>query len=109
MVNEGWAAYGARLLLELAALLGVAFGAVIANAHAAFPNGPPSSAVLPSPESATARPCPEFGAPRPTSLLPCWIHWLPIRLNTQAPPSTLLSGTPISAVFPSLESATGPP
>src|ERR1700730_15988074 len=107
MVNEGWAAYGARLLLELAAMLGVAFGAVIANT--VVPDGPPSSAVLPSPESATAEPCAEYEAPRPASLLPCWIHWLPIRLNTQAPPSGMLSGTPSRAVFPSLESATGPP
>src|SRR5579872_7352458 len=59
--------------------------------------GPPRIAVFPSPESATDQPCPASAeAPAPTSLVPCWLHTPPVRVNTHAAPApkslpTLLS------------------
>src|SRR6187551_2736331 len=68
-------------------------------------------AVLPSAESATAPPCwaPQHHVVVPTSLLPCWVHTAPLRVNTQAPPALLSSVPPISAVLPSADNATAAP
>jgi hypothetical protein len=86
------------------------------NTHAAptlaLSPGPPSSAVLPSGESATLEPTsPAPTSPEPSknswSFAPCWVQVEPERVNTQAAPTLLLSaGPPISAVLPSEESAT---
>src|SRR5450759_1713700 len=68
-------------------------------------------AVLPSPDSATeslwkALPT----APVPTSLLPCWVQTLPLRVKTHAAPVPLLSvNPPTMAVLPSADSATDQP
>src|SRR5262249_39659676 len=73
--------------------------------------GPPTSAVLPSPDSATEVPWSAVPtAPVPTSLFPCWLHTPPLRAQTHAAPVTLLTATPpTSAVVPAADSATGKP
>src|SRR6516225_8761233 len=74
--------------------------------------GPPTMAVLPSADSATEKPCWANGptAPVPTSLLPCWLHIPPLRVNTQAAPPRVLSfGPPTMAVLPSADRATEVP
>ena len=92
------------------------------NTHAApkLPpsKAPPISAVLPSPESAALapnQPLPLSPVPSlaqllgqsPTSFAPCWVQAPPERVNTHAAPAPSLSvAPPISAVFPSSESAT---
>src|SRR6516165_8493231 len=73
---------------------------------------PPTIAVLPSADSAAETPCwtklPT--APLPTSLLPCWVHTPPLRVNTHAAPALLLSPhPPTSAVFPAADSAAEAP
>src|SRR6266700_2437885 len=78
------------------------------NTHAApvllLSDHPPTMAVLPSAESATAMPWRPFPtAPMPTSFLPCWLQALPLRVNTHAPST---SHPPMMAVLPSAESAT---
>src|SRR5258708_23340362 len=64
--------------------------------------------VFPSPEIATDHPwCPIPTPPEPTSLGPCWLHTLPLRVYTHAAPVWLLSRYPPTiAVFPSAEIAT---
>src|SRR6516165_3977745 len=71
--------------------------------------GPPTMAVVPSPDSATERPCWALPtAPMPTSLLPCWLQTpLALRVKTQAAPAPelvpapgLSSGPPTMAVVP---------
>src|SRR5262245_665736 len=68
-------------------------------------------AVLPPADSATEVPWLAFPvAPVPTSLLPCWVHTPPLRVNTQAAPALLLSRKPPTmAVLPSADSATERP
>src|SRR5215470_2248992 len=61
------------------------------NTHAApapeLSQGPPTTAVLPSADSATELPWKAIAlAPVPTSLLPCWVHIPPLRVNTHAAP-----------------------
>src|SRR6202007_1291534 len=64
----------------------------------------PTSAVFPSPDSATLQPCLlAWAAPVPTSFGPCWVQIFPERVNTHAAPT---SGPPTMAVFPSPDSAT---
>src|SRR5262245_1272865 len=57
--------------------------------------GPPTTAVWPSPDSATEVPCSTSPsppiAPLPTSLLACWVHTPPLRTNTHAAPAWELS------------------
>src|SRR5262249_32396328 len=57
--------------------------------------GPPTSAVLPSADSATEVPwrAPPT-APLPTSLLPCCLQTLPLRVNTHTAPTLPLSDQP---------------
>jgi hypothetical protein len=68
-------------------------------------------AVFPSPDNATDDPSPE--APTPpmaASLLPCWVHTPPLRVNTHAAPKPELSfGPPRTAVLPSADNATDVP
>ena len=64
---------------------------------------PPTMAVLPSAEIATEEPCWAYKPPVPTSLLPCWLHMHPVRINIQA---ALSPGPPTMAVLPSAETAT---
>src|SRR5260370_25888712 len=45
---------------------------------------PPTTAVFPSPESATESPCSAPTAPVPTSLAPCCVHTPPHRVYTHA-------------------------
>lgn len=70
-------------------------------------NGPPTIAVLPSAEIATAWPCWDWPMdPLPTSLGPCWVQAPFVFTNTQAAPVFWLSpAPPTMAVFPSFESA----
>src|SRR6516225_9328349 len=75
--------------------------------------GPPTMAVLPSPESATEEPCPALPTtPVPTSFC-CWLHTPLGRVNTHAAPIELPDkdpkGPPMMAVFPSPESETERP
>src|SRR6516225_6678911 len=65
-------------------------------------------ALLPSADNATEPPCrAAFTAPVPTSLAPCWLHTLPLRVYTHAAPALRLSpGPPTMAVFPSADNAT---
>src|SRR5258708_24049327 len=64
------------------------------NTHAApvilLSLGPPTIAVLPSADRATDAPCdhnpPPYWLVVPTSLLPCWVHTPPLRVNTHAAP-----------------------
>src|SRR6516164_2440579 len=85
------------------------------NTHAApvlpLSDHPPTMAVLPSAESATDMPWRAFPtAPVPTSLLPCCVQILPLRVKTHAAPVVLLSlGPPMMAVLPSEERATDAP
>src|SRR5271168_4922509 len=85
------------------------------NTHAApapeLSPGPPTTAVLPSADSATEKPCwASRLAPLPTSLLPCGVHTPPLRVNTHAAPALeLSSGPPTMAVLPSADSATEKP
>src|SRR5689334_10379605 len=74
----------------------------------ALSSGPPTSAVLPSADSATDCPsCPAPTAPVPTSFEPCWVHTVPLRVYTHAAPLALLSDVPPTrAVLPSADSAT---
>src|SRR5664280_237906 len=69
--------------------------------------GPPTAAVLPSEDSATAQPWFALAtAPVPTNLAPVCVHWPPERVNTQAAPVPVLSpGPPMIAVLPSAERA----
>src|SRR5262249_25870394 len=63
--------------------------------------GPPRTAVLQ--DSATEAPCWTLDptAPVPTSLLPCWLHTPPLRVNTQVAPALPLSiRPPTRAVLP---------
>ncbi len=72
-------------------------GAVATNTHAApmdalqhtwLSPGPPRTAVLASPDSATEKPSPAFPiGPVPTSLLPGWVHTAPDRVYTHAAPT----------------------
>src|SRR3984893_1930492 len=86
--------------------------------------GPPTMAILPSPDSATDTPWDHKPPPSslvvPISLLPCWVQTLPPRVNTHAAPagstggarsrSALLApGPPTMAVLPSADSATDVP
>src|ERR1700720_4776840 len=58
---------------------------------ASSPN-PPTTAVLPSADSATEMPCSAGPtAPAPTSFLPCWVHTPPLRVKTHAAPVSELS------------------
>src|SRR6516165_7610838 len=84
------------------------------NTHAPSAPQPPTTAVLPSAESATDIPWPGGNggslAPLPTSLLPCCVQILPLRVKTHAAPVVLLSlGPPMMAVLPSEERATDAP
>src|SRR6516162_1494858 len=84
------------------------------NTHAPSAPQPPTMAVLPSAESATDIPWPGGNggslAPLPTSLLPCCVQILPLRVKTHAAPVVLLSpGPPMRAVLPSKERATDAP
>src|ERR1700756_1609629 len=74
-------------------------------------SGPPTMAVLPSPESATEAPWLAFPtAPVPTSLLPCWVQRPPLGVKTQgAPVPELSSRPPTMAVLPSPDSPTDQP
>src|ERR1035441_10420235 len=65
-------------------------------------------AVLPSPESATEKPCCACPtAPAPTTLPPCCARAPPERVNTHtAPVSSLSPEPPKMAVFPSTDNAT---
>src|SRR5262245_38962170 len=98
------------------------------NTHAApivlLSLGPPTMAVLPSPERATDAPWdhkpPPYSLVVPTSLPPCCLQTPPLRVNTHAAPvgptrggrsrSALLGpGPPTMAVLPSADSATDIP
>src|SRR5262245_7317435 len=85
------------------------------NAHVApmppLSPGPPRTAVLPSSDSATDRPCwAPPTAPLPISLAPCWVQTPPLRVNTHAAPRLLLSALPPTmAVLPSSDRATESP
>src|SRR4029077_20440588 len=77
--------------------------------------GAPISAVSPSDDTATLSPkWPSTRGPPAVSFPPCWVQVDPERVKTQAAPTLLRrqvehllsSGPPISAVFPSAESAT---
>src|ERR1700726_1362402 len=82
------------------------------NTHAApsllLSLSPPTSAVFPSPESATLTPkAAAPTAPLPVSFAPCWVQVDPERVNTHAAPTKLLSfSPPIRAVLPSADNAT---
>src|SRR5262249_16947724 len=78
---------------------------------AALSCGPPTTAVLPSPDSATETPWPAAPtAPVPTSFSPCCIIVPPMRMNTHAAPMPASSsGPPVIAVFPSADTATASP
>ena len=90
----------------------VHFSLARANTHTApappLSVGPPITAVLPVAESATASPNSASAfSPLPMSFSPCWVQVEPERVNAHAAPIAALSvGPPISAVFPSEESAT---
>src|SRR5207249_196095 len=72
---------------------------------------PPTTAVLPSAESATDSPCSAIPtAPVPTSLLPCWVQTPLLLVKTHTAPANELSPSPpTKAVLPSAESATEKP
>ena len=87
----------------------------VTNTHAApaplLSSEPPTSAVSPSPDSATLPPCSAgsglLTAPEPMSFEPCWVQVVPERVNTHtAPAPPLSSKPPTSAVLPSDDSAT---
>ena len=72
--------------------------------------GPPTIAVLPSADRATAGPCAALPtAPVPTSFGPCWPHTLPLRVNTHAAPADPSPFPPTIGVLPSADRATGGP
>ena len=86
--------------------------------------GPPTIAVLPSPDSATEAPWDHNPPPGalvvPTNLLPCWVHAPPLRMKIHAAPagptdgarsrSALLGpGPPTIAILPSADNATDIP
>src|SRR5450759_773329 len=68
-------------------------------------------AVLPSAERDTEAPCKALPtAPEPTSLGPCWVQTPPLRVQTHAAPTLLLSAyPPTMAVLPSVERDTDQP
>ena len=70
--------------------------------------GAPTTAVVPSAESATVSPkWPGPDAPAAVSFGPCCVHTPFARVNVQTAPTLPLSpGPPMSAVFPSADSAT---
>src|SRR5262249_20631615 len=72
---------------------------------------PPTMAVLPPAESATARPCSAAPpAPLPISFDPCCVHVAPLRVNTHVAPVLPSSKwPPTSAVLPSDDSDTDAP
>src|SRR5262249_52333244 len=72
---------------------------------------PPTIAVFPSADSATASPCGAAPtAPVPTSLAPCWLHPPALRVYPHAAPVLLKSlAPPTIAVFPSADTATETP
>src|ERR1043166_1579865 len=72
---------------------------------------PPTTAVFPSADSATASPCcANPTAPVPTSFVPCWLHTPALRVKIHAAPRLLLSPyPPTTAVFPSADSETDTP
>ena len=74
-------------------------------------NGPPTSAVLPSDETATLAPNAAWPlCPAPTSFEPYCVQTPPDRANTQTAPTPSASfGPPIAAVSPSVDSATSVP
>ena len=81
------------------------------NTHAAPTSrstGAPTSAVLPSEDSATLLPKKGMPTtPAPVSFSPCWVQVEPERVNTHAAPRSPLSPhPPIRAVLPSEDSAT---
>ena len=90
--------------IELFALL-FPFGSRARETHAAptssLSPGPPSSASLPSAESATLLPnSPAPASPLPLSFAPCWAHVVVVRRKTHAAPTPglpLSLGPPISA------------
>ena len=66
--------------------------------------------MLPSPDSATEKPCWEVIPLGSTSLPPCCVQFPPLSVNTHAAPTPSLSpGPPMMAVVPSLDSATEKP
>src|SRR5580765_1605784 len=72
-------------------------------------SGPPTMAVLPSPESATELPCCSMPTGLPTSFA-CWDHVSPLNANTHVAPRLPLSALPPTmAVFPSADIATETP
>src|SRR5579862_3178752 len=76
--------------------VGIAGPRGFTNTHAApippLSKGPPSMAVVPSADNATARPsCAPPTAPAPTSLLPSWLHTPAMRVYIQAAPAEPLS------------------
>src|ERR1043166_2029175 len=89
--------------------------AVRVNTHAApafaLSKFPPTTAVFPSADSATASPCcANPTAPVPTSFVPCWLHTPALRVKIHAAPRLLLSPyPPTTAVFPSADSETDTP
>src|SRR5262249_29470319 len=100
-------------LKSCVAVRGAALGRTNTHAAPALPLSPvpPTTALLPSAESAAEKPCLDAPlAPLPTSLPPCWVHTPPLRVNTQRAPTELLSpGPPTMAVLPSAETATEEP
>src|SRR5438876_43752 len=68
---------------------------------------PPTIAVSPSAERATAEPCSDVPTLfDPTNLVPCWVQIPPLLVQTHAAPSKLLSACPpMMAVLPSAERA----
>src|SRR5664280_1696458 len=73
--------------------------------------GPPTMAVLPSPERATDTPCcADADTPEPTSFVPCGAQLTPVVVQIHAAPALPLSlDPPTMAVLPSAERATETP
>src|SRR5205814_1312116 len=72
---------------------------------------PPTSAMLPSADNATATPCRvDPTPPVPTSFAPCCVHVVRLRVQIHTAPTPVLSlGPPTIAVLPSEESDTACP
>src|ERR1035437_10995812 len=71
---------------------------------------PPTMAVLPSAERATDAPWAAAPTlPEPTSLVPCWVQFTPVLVQTHAAPLPSSLGPPTMAVLPSAERATEEP
>src|SRR5262249_9110191 len=72
---------------------------------------PPTTAVFPSADTATEFPWPAPPTARlPTSFVPCWLHTPPLRVHTHAAPAPPSSKPPpMTAVFPSADTATAFP